>query len=330
MMKPETVARQVTRLPLGIVNAYVVADARGRWFLVDSGMAGKAANIEHMVRSIPGLAPRPDFIVLTHGHFDHAGSARELAGEWDVPVLVHPLDVPYVTTGRDYPPPDPTVGGPMGLFMRFWHKPSSVKVGGRVRPLSENGTLPGFDEWRIIHTPGHTPGHVSLFRESDRTLIAGDAIATVDSDSFVAFVTQERRVSRPVAAATYDWEAARRSVQSLAALFPSTIAAGHGQPVHAPEAARALERLSNRFRAPAQGRYVRSPARFDEHGPTSIPGPVDDALPRQAAIAAAGIIAVAGIAAWIVGQQHRRHKRHHARLAHRYRHGIEARHRHWG
>jgi glyoxylase-like metal-dependent hydrolase (beta-lactamase superfamily II) len=69
--------------------------------------------------------------------------------------------------------------------------------GDRVKELPEEGTVPGVPGWRWLHTPGHTPGHVSLYRESDGALLAGDAFATMNLDSWSAYFTRKRELSRP-------------------------------------------------------------------------------------------------------------------------------------
>ena len=59
-----------------------------------------------------------------------------------------------------------------------------VNISSALVALPQTGTIPGLPGWKWIHTPGHSPGHVSLFRESDRVLLAGDAFVTVRTDSF--------------------------------------------------------------------------------------------------------------------------------------------------
>src|SRR5581483_10071264 len=89
----------------------------------------------------------------------------------------------------------------------------------------------GLEEWECHPTPGHTPGHVSFYRPSDGVLIAGDALTTMDLDSFIGTVTKMRKLCRPPVPATTDWQQARESVQLLASLRPRVIAAGHGNPM---------------------------------------------------------------------------------------------------
>jgi glyoxylase-like metal-dependent hydrolase (beta-lactamase superfamily II) len=80
--------------------------------------------------------------------------------------------------------------------------------------------VPGLPDWRWIHTPGHTPGHVCLFRPEDRVLLAGDALATVDADSFSGMLSRRKKITRPATPVTPDWDAAERSVREMASLRP--------------------------------------------------------------------------------------------------------------
>jgi glyoxylase-like metal-dependent hydrolase (beta-lactamase superfamily II) len=112
--------------------------------------------------------------------------------------------------------------------------------------------------------PGHTAGHVSFFRDIDRTLIAGDAFCTTKQESFFAVASQKPELHGPPAYFTTDWDAARDSVARLAALEPAFMAASHGQPMAGVETTRALRDLANRFddvARPEKGRYVAHPRR---------------------------------------------------------------------
>jgi glyoxylase-like metal-dependent hydrolase (beta-lactamase superfamily II) len=137
-------------------------------------------------------------------------------------------------------------------------------LGDRVKVLPADGTVPTLPGWRWIHTPGHTAGHVSLFRESDRTLVVGDAFCTTKQESFLAVATQRPELHGPPSYFTTDWDAARDSVQRLAALHPSYIAPGHGQPMAGDTTLEALRDLAARFdevARPEHGRYVEHPRR---------------------------------------------------------------------
>lgn len=287
----QPVAPGVTRLPIVFVNVYLLDDPGGGWTLVDAGLPMTAARIRGAAEARYGTGARPDAIVLTHGHFDHAGSALELAREWDVPIYAHPLELPYLTGRSDYPPQDPTIGGAICFLSRFFPH-SGYDFGTRVHPLPGDGTVPGLPEWRWVHTPGHTPGQVSLFREADRTLVAGDAVTTMDLDSWGAQVTREPELDRPPAPFTPDWTAARRSAERLAELEPEIIAAGHGVPIAGPDVAEALRRFAARFPMPGAGRYVPEPAQADATGVVYVPPPVPDPLPGRLAAFALAALAV--------------------------------------
>lgn len=158
-LKP--VAPGVVCVPLSIVNVYLVGTASS-WVLVDAGLPGNANKIRHAAETCFGENARPAAIVLTHGHFDHVGSLESLLKIWDVPVYAHPLEMPYLTGKAHYPPPDPTVGGGAMTVLSRLFPTKPLDLGGRVQSLPDNGELPEVSGWRVIHTPGHAPGHVSF------------------------------------------------------------------------------------------------------------------------------------------------------------------------
>ncbi len=289
----QAVAQDLVRIATGVSNAYLVG-SRKRWVLVDSGTRGYRDKIIAAAERAFGQKNRPKGIVLTHGHFDHAGSAQELSDYWDVPIYAHRMELPYVTGRSQYPPPDPSVGGFMSQMSRFFPN-VSYDFGDRARELRVQ-QLPGMDGWQCIETPGHTPGHVSFFREEDGALIAGDAFTTLDQDSMVRTLSKVRKVSRPPAYYTLDWGQAEASVRRLAELHPAILCAGHGDPMSGPRASRQLRELAADFPAPERGRYVHDPVRADEKGIIYVPpAPGRRAWPKIAA--AAGIAAAVVFAA---------------------------------
>ena len=254
-------------------------------------MPGRAQQIRAAAESLYGSEARPSAILLTHGHQDHAGSALDLADLWDVPILAHPLEMPFVTGLSEYPPLDATVGGFLALAGRFFSvKP--INLGDRVRPLEAGRELPGLGGWEWHHTPGHSPGHTAFFRPADGTLIGGDAITTVDLDSFFATTAKAQRVCRPPTPSTMDWIGAAQSVKLLADLRPFTIACGHGTPMSGGKAVMQLAELATNFPFPRRGRYVREPALSDERGLVRVPPRPPDPLPGVAI--GLGIAAAAG------------------------------------
>ena len=95
----ESFAPGVARLGVVFVNVFAVGEPGGPWMLVDSGLAGSAGLIRRAVAERFGTCP--EAILLTHGHFDHIGSARDLADGWGVPIYAHPLETPYLTGRSD-------------------------------------------------------------------------------------------------------------------------------------------------------------------------------------------------------------------------------------
>lgn len=256
------------RLVLVNVVFYGPPDAGDRgWVLIDAGIPATKGRIKETAEARFGAGARPSAIVLTHGHFDHVGVLEDLAEEWDVPVYAHPLEKPYLDGSAAYPAPDPSVGG--GLMARIspLYPTKPVDVSGRLHLLPDDGAVPPMKGWRWVHTPGHSPGHISLWREADRTLVIGDAFVTTAQESAYAVAMQEPELHGPPMYLTVDWDAARASVQALAGLAPERVITGHGRPLQGPEMRRALDTLARDFdiiALPESGRYVERPARVED------------------------------------------------------------------
>jgi glyoxylase-like metal-dependent hydrolase (beta-lactamase superfamily II) len=260
--KTRQVADDVAYRQIAIVNVIFVGPpgcGDGKWTLIDAGIPGSAAAIRSAAQSRFGQTGRPGAIVMTHGHFDHVGSLETLASDWDVPVYAHRLEHPFLNGTRSYPPADPTVGGGLMAALSPLYPTRPVNLGARLRALSDDASLPGMPGWRWLATPGHSPGHVSFWREADRFLIAGDAFVTTKQESVYSAVTQAPEMHGPPMYFTPDWSSAKQSVQTLAALPPETVITGHGQAMSGPLMRGALNELANRFddiAVPKHGRYV--------------------------------------------------------------------------
>ncbi|MGH7719571.1 MAG: MBL fold metallo-hydrolase, partial [Gemmatimonadaceae bacterium] len=260
-----------------IVNLYFVGE-RGAgdrsWALVDAGVSGAVGRIERAAAERFGEGSRPGAIILTHGHFDHVGALRQLAERWDVPVYAHELELPYLSGRSKYPPPDPTVGGGAMAYLSRLYPRGPIDISERLLALPADGAVPSMPGWSWIHTPGHTAGHVSLFRDSDRASIVGDAFVTTKQESMLSVLLQRREVHGPPAYYTQDWPEARRSVERLAALDLELAAAGHGVPMRGERLRKDLRVLASEFdrrAVPRHGRYVRQPAVADETGVVALP-----------------------------------------------------------
>jgi glyoxylase-like metal-dependent hydrolase (beta-lactamase superfamily II) len=280
-----------------------------QWVLVDAGLAMGAAEILSIAANRFGVESRPASIVLTHGHFDHVSGLDALLAVWDVPVYAHTAELPFLTGRADYPSPDPTVGGGIVGRLAPLVPETGIDLGDRVRALPLNGRVPDMPGWRWIHTPGHSPGHVSLFRPVDRVLIAGDAVATTDQESVYGSLTQRKTIAGPPAYFTIDWDKAERSMATLASLRPTVLAAGHGEPVAHLTLAADFAALARDFDSrvrPTHGRYVVKPAFAEDDPALELPLSARGSRVRWGALS--GVAAATFAGTWLYRRFGRRLK----------------------
>jgi len=191
-----------------------------------------------------------------------------------MPIYSHPVEPPYLTGQSAYPPPDPTVGGSMSALSPLF-VPSPFDFRPQIRLLSELPELAALKGWTFLNTPGHAPGHVSLWRATDRLLIAGDAfVNTVQERVTGALTLRSQLIHRPPAYYTPDWDQARASMQRLAALEPALAATGHVDPQGGQNLRDELRHLAGNFdevARPVQGRYAAHTALTDASGVVGLP-----------------------------------------------------------
>ena len=245
----EAIAPGLIGLRIAFVNVFAVTNPDGSWVLIDAGLPLSTGRILRWAEE--KFTSAPAAIVLTHGHFDHVGAAKELGEHWAVPIYAHPLEFPYLTGKQEYPAPNWAAGGGSMPLLSPTYPRGPIDIGERLRALPGEGAdlaiaeLPG---WTLLHTPGHTPGHVSFFRGADRTLLVGDAFCTTKPESFFeAALAQHTELHGPPAYFTSDWEAAKLSVRKLAALEPRIVAPGHGKPLTGDDVPVALHKLAEDF-----------------------------------------------------------------------------------
>ena len=235
-------------------NVYFVQSGSS-WALIDAGWAKDGPSIKQAAETVFGADARPASIVLTHFHPDHAGSALQLARIWDCPVYVHPDELPlangdFAAIAEYAGPLDHWIVVPlmraMGRRRReaILARSSLSDVSRQFEPTTEVPDLPG---WECIPTPGHTPGHVSFFRASDRVLITGDAVVTMKLNSVSGLLLQRQGLSGPPRYTSWSWPAVKESVAKLARLEPTVLAGGHGTPMIGAETAGALRAFADRF-----------------------------------------------------------------------------------
>jgi glyoxylase-like metal-dependent hydrolase (beta-lactamase superfamily II) len=262
MAKPRVseVVRGVYALTIGrgalSTNVYLIRSG-SFWTLVDAGWFGSEKKIRAAAESVFGPETRPTSMVLTHLHPDHSGATAALAERWGQPAYVHPDELPLAAGYQ------PTYAIPLDRWLipviRRLPKKTQAKIAAGsdltavVQAFDPEAGIPGLLGWEAIHSPGHTPGHISLYRREDGVLITGDAVLTVDLNSLLGVLTGRQGVFGPPRYSTWDWTAAQRSIAAIAALEPRILATGHG-PVRVEEAAQALQALAGGQRLPARWR----------------------------------------------------------------------------
>jgi glyoxylase-like metal-dependent hydrolase (beta-lactamase superfamily II) len=175
-----SLASGVVRIPtLGdFINSFAFTDSDGSVTLVDCGLKRAPARIVAGLADI-GKHPRDvTRIILTHAHPDHAGGARAMLDATGVAgVDAHESDAEFMRRGAAPPRDTSTTSG--RIFERL---PTSGFDPIPVTSVLKDGDLiPVAGGIRVVHTPGHTPGHVSLLHESSGVLITGDSIFNIAS-----------------------------------------------------------------------------------------------------------------------------------------------------
>jgi glyoxylase-like metal-dependent hydrolase (beta-lactamase superfamily II) len=201
-----------------MVNAYLVRDRQS--ILVDTGYPGSGERILNALTE-QGIDPRTlALILLTHGHGDHFGSAPELRERLRVPVAIHQADAEFLRKGIN-PPPRPT-----GLVGRFLRVALAGKSAAGIRPVEPDILLHGETdlaaygiEGRLLPTPGHTPGSVSV-------ILAGGQV--IIGDLLMGGLVRQKRPGYPLFAD--DLAQVRESVRAVMRQAPKTIYCAHGGP----------------------------------------------------------------------------------------------------
>lgn len=240
------VAPGIHRLEHAHTNLYLV-QTDGRLLLVDTGLPRSYGPLLDAIDDL-GHTPRDiTAVVLTHGHFDHVGTARRLANRWDLPILAPELDRRLVAHPYRYLHENSRVGAPL-RHPRSWPILGAMVGAGaltvrgmpsrQVTTLDAGTPLPTGAE--VIPTPGHTAGHVALHLPDSDAVIAGDALVTLDP---YTGATGPRLVA---GAATADIDRNLASLTALAATGAGTVLPGHGEPWHDGVAA-AVDRATSTY-----------------------------------------------------------------------------------
>jgi glyoxylase-like metal-dependent hydrolase (beta-lactamase superfamily II) len=182
--EPTEVAAGVVRLGTDLVNWYLVED-EGRVTIVDAGTPAYRPQLEAGLASLGRTVADVAALVLTHGHADHTGFAEGVRKELGIPVYVHRADEQLTTTRKAFGKNEASML-PYFRYPHAWKLIAHLATSGLPRPVEEVVTFDDGDELdvpgrlRVIHTGGHTSGHVALSIDSRKVLVAGDVLCTLN------------------------------------------------------------------------------------------------------------------------------------------------------
>jgi glyoxylase-like metal-dependent hydrolase (beta-lactamase superfamily II) len=218
------------------MNIYFLEDGDGV-VQFDAGTKAMVKQARAAAAQLGGLKR----VVLGHAHADHRGTAPSMG----VSVFCHPDEVadaegdaaiaPYMEIS-ELPAPARWL---YPLLLRRWDG-GAVKVAGTV---SEGDEVAGF---RVIHFPGHAPGQIGLWRESDGVALVSDTIYLLDSTK-MGKPLPAGEASVPHPAWAWDHAKAKESVHKLAALEPKVVGTGHNEPLRGEDLRPALERAAAKY-----------------------------------------------------------------------------------
>jgi hydroxyacylglutathione hydrolase len=201
---------QLGGLPPNAINIYLLGDV-----LIDAGTRKAERRILRQLRGRTVSAH-----ALTHAHPDHQGASHAVCEQLSIPLWCGEGDVPAMETpGGIANPKAPAWLN--RLQERTWTGPPHPVA----RALREGDEVAGFT---VLETPGHSRGHVSFWRESDRVLIVGDVLGNIH------FITGVPGLHTPPDLFTPDPARNRESARRLAALEPALACFGHGAPLRNP------------------------------------------------------------------------------------------------
>jgi glyoxylase-like metal-dependent hydrolase (beta-lactamase superfamily II) len=218
-----------------LLNVYAFLIDAPQLTLIDAGLIGSGRRLQRYVEGMGRSLDELDRIICTHAHPDHIGGVRELAGERDVEVLMHPADL----DGLSVTLRDAVANRNRGQLIAYF-----TRHPGEATPVADGQVLPILGGLRVVHTPGHTPGSICLYAERHRLLFVGDALQAIRG-----------RVTFASGVFSEDLPLARESVARMAELDVATIAFSHYPPWRdgANEVLRALaDRAAGMARTPAR------------------------------------------------------------------------------
>jgi glyoxylase-like metal-dependent hydrolase (beta-lactamase superfamily II) len=194
-----------------LLNVYAFIIDEPQLTLIDAGLIGSAGRVRRHIERLGRKTDDLARIVCTHAHPDHVGGVREMAGDREVEVLMHPADLDGLSVALR----DAVANRNRGQLIAYF-----TRHPGEATPIQDGQVLPILGGLRVVHTPGHTPGSVCLYAERHKLLFVGDALQVI-----------RRKVTFASRVFSEDLTLARASVARMADLDVETIAFSHYPPL---------------------------------------------------------------------------------------------------
>ncbi|WP_136666764.1 MBL fold metallo-hydrolase [Flavobacterium sp. H122] len=230
---------QLAIYPLGMINSYLIK-GQHKHILIDTGVPNSENKILKQLKKHQIALEDIGLLIITHGHIDHFGSVKKLKDILNVPVLIHDADKRAVQTGKSL---SDTLK-PNHTFWKKFLKPRLLK--GKALPCEPDIVLYDNEEYdlssygiqgKIIHTPGHTPGTLSVVLEDGQAIIMDLA----SSGIFLGGIMLHTRMKHPP---FHDnLEQVKSSIDHILSLPTQVFYLGHGNPV----SRKSLLNYRNRF-----------------------------------------------------------------------------------
>jgi glyoxylase-like metal-dependent hydrolase (beta-lactamase superfamily II) len=211
-------------------NSYLVEEGDGTLTLIDAGMQADGKRILEFITSRAGRKPSDvKTIVVTHCHIDHTRGLSAIKAATGAKVAVHEADAGFVSGRERYPSP----GGAMGFVFRL------ISPFFKTTPVVPDLVLKEGDvvgRLAVLHTPGHTPGSISLYDRQDKVLFVGDTARFV-----------KKRLEGPPPQFTPHMDQAKVSIERLSSFDFEVMLSGHGEPLRSADAPKMMNELSKKL-----------------------------------------------------------------------------------
>ncbi len=206
-------------------NSYLILESDGSLTLIDVGTSAGGKKILDYVKNTLSKQPSDlKTIVLTHAHIDHIRGALALKKATGAKVAIHEQDAEYLAKRKKLTMPRGATGALFRFFSIFFRAPA-VEPDIRLKESDQIGA-----SLKVVNTPGHTPGSLSLYDNQRKLVLVGDAI-----------ITRGGKLQGPPKQFTEDWSQAMISIEKISSLDFEILLSGHGDPVKSGGAQKARE-----------------------------------------------------------------------------------------